>query len=285
MNPNIRFFEVAPRDGLQNENTILSLEEKLRFIQLLSEAGCKDIEAGAFVHPDLVPQMANSKELLPLAILSFPEVNLHALTPNLKGLKTALGCGITHIGLLTSLCSTFSKRNLNATFQESIDRVQKITEEAPTETYKRLYLSMSFFSTWSGKISNEIFKEKAQIFSQLKVDEFVLSDTNGRARAEDIHEKTSILKEFVEVDKIACHFHDTYDHALENTKQAWSDGISSFDSSCGGIGGCPYSPGASGNISTKMLVDFFKSQGVETHINLDLLAIAAAYINQKLTEV
>ena len=155
------------------------------------------------------------------------------LSPKYIWSKKAQDAGVSHIGLLTSICNTFSKRNLNATFQESVERLERIIEKCQPETFKRLYLSMAFHSSWSGKIDNEVFKEKVDTLSKLDIDEFVLSDTNGLATPEDVIEKVNILKEMLPVEKIACHFHDTHNMALENIEQAWKEGITIFDSSCG----------------------------------------------------
>ncbi|MCH2205848.1 MAG: hydroxymethylglutaryl-CoA lyase [Lentisphaerales bacterium] len=283
MNKEIKIFEVGPRDGLQNEYKSLDLEVKLYFIKLLIEAGCKDIEAGAFVREDLVPQMADSDKLIPLAILNSPEyVRFHALVPNTYALQKAKECGVSNIGLLTSVCNTFCKRNLNTDFQTSIERVKKITKEAPEGTFKRLYISMAFHSSWSGRIDDEIFLEKSQYLSELDVDEFVLSDTNGQATPEDVIEKINSLKSLIPIEKIACHFHDTFDMALKNIEQAWKDGITTFDSSCGGLGGCPFTPGATGNVATDKVVQFFKDQNCETGIDLDKLKEASSFINASL---
>ena len=283
MNDKIKIFEVGPRDGLQNEHRILGLESKLHFINLLIEAGCKDIEAGAFVREDLIPQMADSDKLLPLAIFNSPEnVNFHSLVPNAHGLKKAQYAGVKHIGLLTSICNTFSKRNLNATFQESASRLKRIISECQPGTFKRLYLSMAFHSSWSGKIDDDVFTEKAKILSHLEIDEFVLSDTNGLATPEDVIAKINLLKEIIPVEKIACHFHDTHNRALQNIEQAWKEGVSIFDSSCGGLGGCPFTPGATGNIATERVVRFFDKNSCTTGIDPDFMSGAASYIKSAL---
>lgn len=283
MNKEIKIFEVGPRDGLQNEHCSLDLEVKLNFIKLLIEAGCKDIEAGAFVREDLIPQMADSDKLIPLAILNSPEdINFHALVPNTYALQKAQECGVKHVGLLTSVCNTFCKRNLNTDFQTSIDRIQKITDAAPAGTFKRLYISMAFHSSWSGRIDDEVFLDKCQALSQLNVDEFVLSDTNGQATPEDVIEKINSLKSLIPIEKIACHFHDTFNMALKNIEQAWKDGVTTFDSSCAGLGGCPFTPGATGNISTHEVVSFFTDQGCKTGIDLDSLQAAASFITTSL---
>lgn len=283
MNDKIKIFEVGPRDGLQNEHRILGIDSKLHFINMLIEAGCKDIEAGAFVREDLLPQMADTDKLLPLAIFSSPEdIKFHCLVPNTHGLKKAQDAGVNHIGLLTSICNTFSKRNLNATFQESVERLERIIKECHPGNFKRLYLSMAFHSSWSGKIDNDVFKEKADALSKLDIDEFVLSDTNGLATPEDVIEKVNILKEMLPVEKIACHFHDTHNMALENIEQAWKEGITIFDSSCGGLGGCPFTPGATGNVSTESVVRFFNEKSCSTGIDPILIDAAASYIKSAL---
>lgn len=273
----IRILEVGPRDGLQNEKKMIPTEQKYALIELLIKAGLTHIEAGAFVNPKAVPQMADSKELLQSVIKDFPQVTFHSLVPNLKGLENALSAGVKNIGLLTACSESFTQKNLNTSIKGSITRIAEILEECPKDVFKRLYISMSFHSPWEGVISNEAFSNTMERCADLGVNEIVISDTTGKGTPDLVNNRIFLSQKFFGVDKIACHFHDTYSNGLANIKESIKCRVDKFDSSINGLGGCPYSPGATGNISTDSLVDFCIENNIETSISREKLKVASEY--------
>ncbi|NQZ59926.1 MAG: hydroxymethylglutaryl-CoA lyase [Lentisphaeraceae bacterium] len=275
----VNIIEVAPRDGLQNEKVILPFEEKLRFIRNLIEAGCHHIEIGAFVKGSAVPQMAGSADLFRELL---PEVNEHirlsALIPNLCGLEEALKCGVRSIGLLTACSEQFCQRNLNTSIDGSFRRVSEILKNCPAGVLSRLYISMSFYSPWEGRIAESIFYKLVKFAFESGVDEIVLSDTTGQATPQFVEKRLAQCGEFASLKKIACHFHDTYGMATANVWQAWNSGVRSFDSSAGGLGGCPYSPRATGNVATEKLIYLFENSGIMSGIDRDEIITAASAV-------
>lgn len=277
----VNIVEVAPRDGLQNEKAILSLQDKMSFIRSLMDAGCHHIEIGAFVKESAVPQMAGSadlfRELLPEAN---EHIRLSALIPNLRGLEEALKCGVRSIGLLTACSEEFCQRNLNTSIQGSFRRIQEILRNCPAEVKSRLYLSMGFYSPWEGKIANATFNRVVQQAFESGVDEVVLSDTTGQATPKFVEKRLAQCGEFGVLKKVACHFHDTYGMATANVWQAWNCGVRTFDSSAGGFGGCPYAPGATGNVATEKLIYLFENSGIMSGIDRDKIIDSAAAVRK-----
>lgn len=273
----IRIIEVGPRDGLQNEQKIISTEDKYELIKKLIEAGLEHIEAGAFVNPQAVPQMADSEELLKRLLKDFPDTNFYSLVPNLKGLEKAMKVGVKNIGLLTSCCETFNQKNLNTSIKGSIVRIKEILDECPKEVFTRLYLSMSFHSPFSGIISNEAFNNILEMISDLRINEIVISDTTGKGTPDLVNNRIFLTQKFFGTERIACHFHDTYGNALENIKEAIKLRVTNFDSAIGGLGGCPYSPGSSGNVSTAKVVKLINSLDLITSVNSEKITLAEQY--------
>ena len=276
----IRILEVGPRDGLQNEKKILPTEVKYELVKRLVDAGLKDIEAGAFVNPKAVPQMADSKELMKALIKDFPKIHFHSLVPNLRGLEAAMDCEVKNIGLLSSCCEVFANKNLNTSVNGSMARIKEIIEHLPKNISTRLYLSMSFHSPFSGFISNEDYNNVLERVADIGVNEIVISDTTGKATKELVNNRVFLTQKFFGTHRIACHFHDTFGHALENIEEALRNRVTNFDSSIAGLGGCPYSPGATGNVSTNELVQFLNSKDFDCKLDLDKLNVAAEYIKQ-----
>ncbi|MCM8526819.1 MAG: hydroxymethylglutaryl-CoA lyase [Lentisphaeraceae bacterium] len=265
----IRILEVGPRDGLQNEKVILTTEKKYELVKKLIGAGLEHIETGAFVNPKAVPQMADSEQLLKMLIKDFPKTSFYSLVPNMKGFETAMNTGVKNIGLLTSCCEVFNQKNLNTSTKGSLLRIKEILEECPKEIFCRLYLSMSFHSPFSGFISNESYNNILEQLSDLNIDEIVISDTTGKATPDLVNNRIFLTQKFFGTNRIACHFHDTFSNALANIQEALKHRITNFDSSIGGLGGCPYSPGASGNVSTEALIELLHSLEHDTQVNLD----------------
>src|SRR5262245_39137601 len=278
----VRIVEVGPRDGLQNETKVVSTEKKSEFIKLLAAAGLKEIEVASFVHPKWVPQLADAEDLI-RRLEPLPGVRYSALVPNMKGLDRALASGIRRIAVFTAASETFNRKNINMGVQESIDVFQPVIAEALKEKITvRGYVSTCFVCPYEGAIAKEKVGEVTRALFDLGVDEVSIGDTIGAATPKDVATTVGYLIELFGSEKLAMHFHDTYGMAVANVYQALQMGIATFDSSAGGLGGCPYAPGASGNAATEDLVYLFDKLGVETGVSLPMLRRASHFIGQEL---
>lgn len=262
----INILEVGPRDGLQNEQVFLSLENKRKLVQKLSLTGLNRIELGSFVSPKWVPQMRDTEELVK-HILKDQErgeipkqIEFSALVPNFEGLKRALKSGIKDISVFLSVTDSFSKKNINCPVEESYARYKEICKQALEENLKvRAYLSVCFHCPYEGEVLPDKVLEWAKRIEDLGVYEISISDTTGKARASEVQNLLSMLLNNIPENKIACHFHNVHGMALANVWAAYEMGIRSFDGSLGGLGGCPYSQVPSGNVPTESLVYLLKS--------------------------
>ena len=261
----MKFLEVGPRDGLQNEKTILSLEDKTELVIKLSQTGLKRIELGAFVSPHWVPQMKDSQKLAQKILKLQKEkqiksqIEFSALVPNQKGLEQALDSGIKEISVFLSATDSFSKKNINAEREESYKKYQDVCKKAQQENLKiRAYLSVCFHCPYEGKVSIKEIIKWVQKIEELGVYEISISDTTGKARAEEVEELFELLFQHISKEKLACHFHNVHGTALANVWSAYKMGIRSFDGSLGGLGGCPYSKAPSGNVPTESLIYLLK---------------------------
>ena len=278
----VRIVEVGPRDGLQNEAKTVSTEKKAEFINLLAAAGLKDIEVASFVHPKWIPQLADSQELVS-QLKVVPDVRYSALVPNMKGLERAMASGIRRIAVFTAASETFNRKNINMSIQESMDVFKPVAAKALQEGISvRGYVSTCFVCPYEGPIAKEKVGDVAQALFDLGVDEVSIGDTIGAATPMDVEVTVRFLLEKLPAGKLAMHFHDTYGMAVANVYQALQLGITVFDSSAGGLGGCPYAPGASGNIATEDLVYLLDKLGIENGVSLKLLRRASHMIAQEL---
>ena len=274
----VRIVEVGPRDGLQNESRILPVNDKLEFIRLLCDAGLRDIEVASFVHPRWVPQLADADELIP-RLPKGDGVRYSALVPNMKGLERALKSGIKRIAVFTAASDTFNQKNINMGVEESLHLYRPVVELALKEGLSvRGYISTCFVCPYEGAIAKEKVSEVTRALFDLGVDEVSIGDTIGSATPVDVESTVGHLLSLFPASKLAMHFHDTYGMAVANVFAALRLGISVFDSSAGGIGGCPYAPGASGNVATESLLHFFERLKIVTGVSLPRLRQAAAYI-------
>ncbi len=281
----VRIVEVGPRDGLQNEKTIISLADKVTFIKMLSEAGLHEIEANSFVRAEKIPQMSDGVELYKSLSHenSLRNTKLISLVPNDKGLENALSSGVKEIAVFTATSNTFNQKNINATVDESLKRIEGVMKKANSEGLKtRAYISTVFGCPYEGKTSLAELKRVAYALENLGVSEISLGDTIGIANPQQVQEVITFLKADFNLDFFAMHFHDTRGMAVANVLASLDMGITSFDSSAGGLGGCPYAKGASGNVATEDLVFLFSSMGIETGIDMDKLALASKFILEKL---
>ncbi len=272
----IRIVEVGPRDGLQNESVVIPTSVKADFIGALANAGLPEIEATSFVSPKWVPQLGDAEELWPM-IASMP-AKLSALVPNAKGLERAIGLGVSRIAVFTASSEAFTHKNINMSVDESIDVFRQLIIEfrrAVPDGWVRGYVSTAFECPYSGLIEPSRTAEVALRLAEIGVDEVTIGDTIGVAVPVEVKELTKILLDTLPVEKIAYHFHDTRGTAVANVAQALEMGITSFDSSAGGLGGCPYAPGAGGNLATEDLVYFLERSGFATGVVLGNLAQAS----------
>jgi hydroxymethylglutaryl-CoA lyase len=281
----VRIVEVGPRDGLQNEKTIVSLEDKVTFIKMLAAAGLDEIEANSFVRAEKIPQMSDGVELYSTLKkeASLKNTKLFSLVPNEKGLDNALASGVKEIAVFTSTSNTFNQKNINATIDESLKRIDGVMTRANKEGIKtRAYISTVFGCPYEGKTSLVELKRVAYHLENLGVQEISLGDTIGIANPLQVQETIEFLKSDFNLKFFAMHFHDTRGMAVANILASLEMGLCSFDSSAGGLGGCPYAKGASGNVATEDLVFLFSSMGIETGIDMEKLSQASAFILNKL---
>src|SRR2546425_8695446 len=279
---NVRIVEVGPRDGLQNESAIIPTPKKAEFIQLLGTAGLKEIEVASFVHPKWVPHLADAQELIPLLTLH-SNARYSALVPNMKGLERAIATGIRRIAVFTAASETFNRKNINMGIQESIDVFKPVVERALKEGMSvRGYVSTCFVCPYEGPVTKEKVADVAGALFQLGVDEVSIGDTIGAATPRDVETTCGYLLQQFAGHKLAMHFHDTYGMAIANVYQALQMGFTIFDSSAGGLGGCPYAPGASGNLATEDLVYLLDRLGIKSGVSLDLVRRASYFIAREL---
>ena len=274
--PAVRIVEVAPRDGLQNHPRAFSTAAKIAFVDTLSRSGLPAIEAASFVNPKAVPLMADAVEVMS-EIERFPGVRYLALVPNEKGLDRALGCGIDSIALFASASETFSQRNINCSVAESLDRFAPVLRRSKqTDIWVRGYISMAFVCPFEGVIAPEQTATLAGRLLAMGCDEICLADTVGAATVEHVDAVLGEVLDVVPVDRLALHMHDTYGNAVENIDIAYDAGVRVFDSAAGGLGGCPFAPGAAGNLATERLIEHLDRRGIAHGVDIDVIRTATA---------
>jgi hydroxymethylglutaryl-CoA lyase len=274
MAKSVRIVEVGLRDGLQNESTILSVDQRMELLSRLIEAGTKDFEIGAFVSPKWVPQMAVTSELIQLFQKKFKskKFNSSVLVPNMQGLKLAMDAGISEVAIFASSSESFSQKNINCSIAESFERFKPIMAMAKKQKIKvRGYLSVCFGCPYEGQVSEAKVVTLAKKMIQMGCYEVSIGDTIGVAHAGQVESLFKKLKKVIPAKKLAGHFHDTRGQALANILQAYKLGITTFDSSLGGLGGCPYAKGATGNVATEDVVYMFDGLKVKSGLNLKKL--------------
>lgn len=253
----IRIYEVGPRDGLQNEARILSVAEKLEMIDGLLLAGIRDIEVGAFVRPDRIPQMADTEEIYRSDQMKgwreqYPDARFWSLVPNQKGLDRALACGARNIAIFGAATETFVGKNIGMTIDESLRVFSSVTERAHAEGMEvRSYVSVCWVCPYEGDVDPEAVARVVHSLMDMDVTQVSLGDTIGAAHPLTAERLLIRLLSFAPAERLAVHFHDTYGMAIANIERALRLGISVIDSSIGGLGGCPYAAGASGNVATE----------------------------------
>lgn len=278
----VRIIEVSPRDGLQNEKQIVPTETKIALIGMLADAGLQTIEATAFVSPKWVPQMSDHAEVL----RSLPRrkgVSYPVLVPNLKGLEAALAAGATEVAVFAAASETFSQKNINCSIAESLERFAPVFAAAHAANVSvRGYVSCVLGCPYEGAVDPDRVADVAASLFQAGCYEISLGDTIGVGTPNRTREVITRVVQRVPVASLAGHFHDTYGQALANIYASIEIGVRVFDASVSGLGGCPYAPGAAGNVATEDLVYMLNGMGVETDVDLDRLIAAGAFIRQRL---
>ncbi|TDP93658.1 hydroxymethylglutaryl-CoA lyase [Labedaea rhizosphaerae] len=279
----ITIWEVGARDGLQNESAVVPVEVKLEFLDRLADAGLTTLEATSFVHPKWVPQLADAAELL-AGLKKREGVRYPVLVPNERGLDRALAAGVEHIAIFGSATETFAGKNLNRTLDEQFAMFEPVVTRARAEGLDvRGYVSMCFGDPWEGPVAADQVVSVGKRLLDMGCSQLSLGDTIGVATTGQVD---ALLDGFIaagtSLDALAVHFHDTYGQALANTVAALRRGVSTVDSSAGGLGGCPYAESATGNLATEDLVWALNGLGIETGADLGKLADTSAWMAQRL---
>jgi hydroxymethylglutaryl-CoA lyase len=279
----VSIWEVGARDGLQNESTVLPVEVKLEFLDRMADAGLRILEATSFVSPKWIPQLADAEDLL-AGLTARDGVRYPVLVPNERGLDRALAAGVRDIAIFGSATETFAKRNLNRTLDEQFAMFDPVVTRARAEGLDvRGYVSMCFGDPWEGSVDAAQVVSVGRRLLDMGCSQLSLGDTIGVATAGQVD---ALLGAFVaagtSVGALAVHFHDTYGQALANTLAALRAGVSTVDSSAGGLGGCPYAESATGNLATEDLVWMLDGLGIRTGVDLDKLVATSAWMAERL---
>lgn len=278
----VRLVEVGARDGLQNEAQVLSPEVRLQLLQRLADAGLRTLEAGAFVSPRWVPQMAGSDQVFQ-ALPERPGVTWTALVPNVQGLEAALAAGCREVAVFAAASEAFSQKNINCSIARSLERFETVLQGARAAGIKvRGYVSCVMECPFSGRVEPEAVATVSAALYAMGCYEISLGDTLGSGTPRATRALIEACSQVVPVTALAGHFHDTYGMAVANVHSALEAGVRVFDSSVAGLGGCPYSPGATGNVATEDLVYLLDGLGMEHGVDLDRLMAAGAFINARL---
>lgn len=277
----VRIYEVGPRDGLQNEQRPLSTETKLEYIALLRAAGLREIEATSFVSPRAIPQLADADDLMPsLTAESSDGVRYPVLVPNMRGMERAEAAGANALAVFTAASEAFTKRNIGMSIAESLDAFRPVIARArELGWWTRAYISTAFGCPFTGAVEPRAVVEVALRLADLGAEEICLGDTIGVGVPSQVHELTAAVTQAgLPLGRLAYHFHDTRGTALANVLAGLEDGVDCFDSSTGGTGGCPYAPGAAGNLATEDLVYLLDGMGIEHGVQLTDVLKAARFI-------
>ena len=278
----VTIVEVGPRDGLQNERASIATADKIAFVDRLSDAHLPVIEVSAFVSPKWVPQMADAAEVF-AGIARRAGTRYTALVPNPAGLDRAIAAGVAEIAIFAASTETFSRKNINQSIDESLATYKQVVDRARgAGLHVRGYLSTAFGCPFEGDVAPDRVAEVAARLIDLGVFEVAVSDTIGVAHPGQVPRVVEAVLARLRVDQVALHFHDTRGTALANVLAALPLGISTFDASAGGLGGCPYAPGAAGNLATDDLIYMLDGLGVETGVSLPVLSRASAFIGERI---
>jgi hydroxymethylglutaryl-CoA lyase len=276
----VSIVEVGARDGLQNEKSIVTVDDKIAFINLLSETGLKRIEAGSFVSPKWVPQMADSGNVF-TGISKANAIVYSALTPNVKGLDAAIEAGVTEVAVFGAASESFSKKNINCSIDESLQKFEPVIEKAHAHNMRvRGYVSCVMGCPYEGEIAPSSVSKVSKQLLDMGCYEISLGDTIGTGTPAATQRLLDSVLTVLSVEDIAVHFHDTYGQALVNIYAALQYGVASIDSAVAGLGGCPYAKGASGNVATEDVLYMLNGMGIETNIDMQKLLLATDFISK-----
>jgi hydroxymethylglutaryl-CoA lyase len=276
----VRIVEVGPRDGLQNEKVLIPTEQKIQFIQMLAAAGLPVVEATSFVSPRAIPQLGDASAVM-AGLTRFPATEYPVLVPNMKGMERAIGAGVRSIAVFTAASESFTRHNINATIAESLANFQPVVRLAQKEGIPvRGYISTVFGCPYEGRVAPQKVLDVARALLEMGISELSLGDTIGVATPNQVAEIIELLQYQgnIPVDQLAVHFHDTRGTALANVLMALQLGISIVDASAGGLGGCPYAPGAAGNLATEDLLYMLHGMGIQTGVNLERVVESTSFI-------
>ena len=277
MTEKVTIFEVGPRDGLQNEKRLIPAEDKIRLVDLLSDCGFTKIEVTSFVSPKWVPQMADNAEVM-AGITRKPGISYAVLTPNLKGYEAAKAAKADEVAIFASASEGFSKANVNATIAESLERFAPIVEAAKRDGMPvRGYVSCVTDCPFDGPTPPAMVARSVGYLRDAGCYEVSLGETIGHGTPETIDAMLNAVLQEMPADRLAGHYHDTKGRALDNIAVSLERGLRTFDSSAGGLGGCPYAPGAAGNVDTMRVIEMVEERGFDTGIDRVRLAEAAAF--------
>ncbi|MBO9509534.1 hydroxymethylglutaryl-CoA lyase [Thalassospira sp. A3_1] len=278
----VKIVEVGPRDGLQNEKTMVSTDVKVELIHRLCDAGLSVIEATAFVSPKWVPQMADASDVM-ARISRKPGVTYPVLVPNLKGLESAIEAGATEVAVFGAASESFSQKNINCSIAESLDRFRPVVSAARDANIAvRGYVSCVLGCPYEGEIAPQKVADVAKALFDMGAYEISLGDTIGTGTPGKAQAMIEAVAPHVAIENLAAHFHDTYGQALANLLAVLQMGIATIDSSVAGLGGCPYAKGASGNVATEDVVYMLNGLGIETGVDLEKLAETGSWITAKI---
>jgi hydroxymethylglutaryl-CoA lyase len=274
----VTLFEMGARDGLQNEHALISTADKVRYIDLLSETGLRWIEATSFVSPRAIPQLADAAEVF-ARIRKAPGVRYPVLVPNLKGYERARAAGADAIAVFTAASEQFTKRNINMTIDESLAAFRDVVSAAKRDgCWVRGYVSTAFGSPFGDDVTPQMVVDVSLKLMEMGCDELSIGDTIGVGVPSQVEVLIPLLASRIPLDSIAMHFHDTRGTALANVYAALQLGVAKFDASSGGLGGCPYAPGATGNVGTEDVLYLLHRMGVETGVDLERVRAASRFI-------
>ena len=279
----VTVVEVGPRDGLQNEAAIVPTAAKVQFIEMLAAAGLPVVEATSFVHPAAVPQLADADQVLP-AIARRPGVRYPVLVPNMRGMERAIAAGADAVAVFTAASEAFSQANIRMTIAESLEAFAPVVSAARAAgMWTRGYVSTAFGCPYQGEVDPAAVADVAVALDELGCDQISVGDTIGVAEPDDVGRVLSPLLERVPAERLALHLHDTRGRAIDNAAAGLQLGITTFDASASGLGGCPFAPGAPGNLATETLVSWLHGLGIETGVDEPALLEASAYIRSQLS--
>jgi hydroxymethylglutaryl-CoA lyase len=276
--PYVKVCEMGPRDGLQNESAVVATADKIRYVDLLSESGLPVIEATSFVRPNAIPQLTDAEAVM-AGIARRPGVTYVCLTPNLRGLERARSAGVRAVAVFTAASEAFAKRNINMTIAESLAAFRDVVKSARADgMWVRGYVSTAFGCPYQGAVPVDDVVRVASALAEMGVDEISIGDTIGVGTPNQVVDVAGALQANLPVERLAMHFHDTRGTALANVVAALQMNVTIFDASSGGLGGCPYAPGASGNLATEDLLYMLRGMGIETGVDLDRVRAATRFI-------